>query len=135
MKKLNKISRYMLKGKDKVRVLMALAFLFYSKATVLATPTPKPTTAPNATPGGGNKIASSKFGTGFINLANDASAFLLIASPIIGGVCALYFLIRKNAADEQDQKKWNSRLIITGFCVVGAVLVTGTINVVTSYFV
>ncbi|BCJ93534.1 hypothetical protein acsn021_11030 [Anaerocolumna cellulosilytica] len=121
MKKLNKISRCMLKGKDKIRFLGILFFLFCSKTTVLADDD--------------NKIANSKFGTGFINLANDASAFLLVASPIVGGVCALYFLIRKNAADEQDQKKWNQRLIITGICVIGAVLVTGTINVVTSYFV
>jgi heme/copper-type cytochrome/quinol oxidase subunit 3 len=83
----------------------------------------------------GNKIQDSAAGKGLVNLFNDASAFLLILSAIFGALCALYFFIRKNGADEQDQKKWNTRLMVTGICVVGAVLVTSTINLITGYFI
>lgn len=83
---------------------------------------------------GANKIADSKFGKGTIALLNDTSLFLLILSPSVGAVLGIYFFMRKNAADEQDQKQWNKRLITTGVCVVGAVLVSALINVVTGYY-
>jgi heme/copper-type cytochrome/quinol oxidase subunit 2 len=117
MKKLN--MKKFLKGmKSKVMYLLTLLFLLSNTTIVKAS----------------NPIAESKAGKGFLNLINDASLFLLVCSPIVGGLFAVYFLIRKNAADEQDQKQWNKRLTITGFCVVGAVLVTSTITVVTGYF-
>ena len=120
-RKQNILGKCPIKARSKYRFLSGLFLLFCSKVTVYASD-------------GGNKIANSTAGKGTINLFNDASAYLLIISPIVGAVLALYFLIRKNAADEQDQKQWNKRLIITGICVVGAVLTTGTINVVTSYY-
>jgi hypothetical protein len=83
----------------------------------------------------GNKIQNSAAGKGIVNLINDASAFLLLLSIGVAGLCGIYFFIRKNAADEQDQKKWNNRLIVTGFCAIGAVLVTSTINLLTGYFI
>ncbi len=113
----NKSGITLRKWKDKVMWLITLFFLCMKPAIVHA-----------------NSIESSNLGKGLKNLFNDASAYLLVLSPIIGGLFALYFLIRKNAADEQDQKQWNKRLIITGICVVGAVLVSGTINVITGYF-
>ena len=105
------------KGKSKVTFLLTLLFLWICRTKAYA-----------------NAIADSQAGKGLIKMFNDASVFLLILSPITGGLFALYFLIRKNAADDQDQKKWNNRLIITGVCVVGAVLVSTIINVVTGYF-
>lgn len=119
MKKQNKTSEYLNNMKNKTKIFMVLLFLFLNSSTVQAA----------------NKIESSAFGVGLKNLLNDGSAYLLVLSPIAGALFATYFLLRKNAADEQDQKQWNKRLIITGICVVGAVLVSGTINVITGYFV
>jgi heme/copper-type cytochrome/quinol oxidase subunit 2 len=118
MKKRNKSTEKRRKIKSKIITLALLFFLFVNSSTVYAA----------------NKIESSAFGLGLKNLLNDASAYLLVLSPIAGGLLGIYFFIRKNAADEQDQKQWNKRLIITGICVVGAVLVSGTINVITGYF-
>lgn len=123
MKRKHKKESNLYKMRNKISYILVLFFLFYNKAVVLATEE-----------GSGNKIQDSKAGKGLVNLINDASLFLLVLSPIAGGLLAVYFFIRKNAADEQDQKQWNKRLIITGVCVVGAVLVTSTITVVTGYF-
>jgi heme/copper-type cytochrome/quinol oxidase subunit 2 len=103
--------------KSKATVPLTLLFLWISKSPAYA-----------------NAISDSPIGKGLVKMFNDASVFLLILSPITGGLFALYFLIRKNAADEQDQKQWNKRLITTGVCVVGAVLVSVVINLVTGYF-
>lgn len=118
MKQKLKIANRINKMRSKISYLLVLLFLFYNKTVVLA----------------GNRIQDSTAGKGTINLINDASLFLIVLSPIVGGLCAIYFFIRKNAADEQDQKQWNKRLIITAICVVGAVLVTSTISVVTGYY-
>lgn len=117
MKKQNKSGSSRNKTRSKVRFFMTLFFLFFNSTVAKA-----------------NAIENSKFGTGLKNMFKDASAYLLVISPIAGALFAIYFLIRKNAADEQDQKQWNKRLITTGICVVGAVLVSGTINVIISYF-
>lgn len=113
----------------KVDIYVNAAMITNSSNSTNSTNVPTTTTTSAA-----NKIAESTFGTGLKNFLNDASAFLLILSPIIGGLFALYFFARKNAADEQDQKQWNKRLMTTGICVVGAVLVSSMINVFTGYF-
>ncbi len=117
MNKQNKLGVGLNKAKNKARLFMTLFFLFINTTVAKA-----------------NAIESSNFGIGLKNMLKDASAYLLVLSPIAGALFAIYFLIRKNAADEQDQKQWNKRLITTGICVVGAVLVSGTINVITGYF-
>lgn len=127
MKQKPKIVNSINKMRCKISYIMILLFLFYNRVVVFAGDTKKEESS-------GNKIQDSTAGKGLINLINDASLFLLVLSPIVGGLLAVYFFIRKNAADEQDQKQWNKRLIITGICVVGAVLVTSTITVVTGYF-
>lgn len=115
-----------LKNRCIVTLTVMMHFL-YSKCT------PVMAAAPTAAPSG-NSIQSSTIGKGLVNMINDATTFLLIVSPIFGALVALYFLIRKNAADEQDQKQWNKRLINTGICTVGAVLVTALITLITGYF-
>lgn len=111
-------------AKSKVIYLLTLLFLFTNRVVIYA-----------ASTDGGNKITSSKAGSGLKNLLTDVSSFLLIISPIAGGVFAIYFFIRKNAADEQDQKQWNKRLVITAVSVIGAVLVSSAITLLTGYFV
>ncbi|BCJ98392.1 hypothetical protein [Anaerocolumna chitinilytica] len=118
MKKLNMAHLSRKKLRSKVTYLLTLLFLLSNSVIVKAS----------------NPIADSQGGKGLIRLFNDASLFLLVLSPVFGGLTALYFLIRKNAADEQDQKQWNKRLTITGICVVGAVLVSSSINLFTGYF-
>ena len=113
-----KVSAKLLTMKSRVVLILSLFFSFLPCDVAMA-----------------NKIADSAAGKGIVNLVNDASAFLLLISVGVSGLCGLYFFIRKTAADEQDQKKWNNRLIITAYCAVGAVLVTSTINLLTSYFI
>ena len=117
-------------SREKSRVTIMLTLLIYYLCNSQA----YANTSSSGTAGGGNKISSSTVGKGLVNMFNDASTFLLILSPLAGGAFALYFLMRKNAADDQDQKQWNRRLINTGICTAGAVLVTGIISLVTSYF-
>jgi phosphate/sulfate permease len=124
--KLNHDIRSTLKSRCIIAIAAMVHFLFSINTPVMAA---TPTKAPAA-----NTIQGSTLGSGLINMTNDATTFLLILSPIVGALFALYFLIRKNAADEQDQKQWNKRLINTGICTVGAVLVTALITLVTGYF-
>ena len=123
MKKLN-MKKVLKNAKSKVIYLLTLLFLFTNRVVIYA-----------ASTDGVNKITSSKAGSGLKNLLTDVSSFLLIISPIAGGVFAIYFFIRKNAADEQDQKQWNKRLVITAVSVIGAVLVSSAITLLTGYFV
>ncbi|WOO35764.1 hypothetical protein R2R35_18460 [Anaerocolumna sp. AGMB13020] len=124
MKKLNNMKKVLKGMKSKVMYLLTLLFLLSNRVMIYAASTE-----------GGNKITSSKAGSGLKNLLTDVSSFLLIISPIVGGLFAIYFFIRKNAADEQDQKQWNKRLVITGVSVIGAVLVSSGITLITGYFV
>lgn len=79
-------------------------------------------------------ISNSKLATGTIQLFQDASNWLLILSPSAGVAFTVYFLIRRAGADEVDQKKWNNRIMIVIVSVIGAVIASGTISVLTSYY-
>jgi heme/copper-type cytochrome/quinol oxidase subunit 2 len=79
-------------------------------------------------------VQNSKLVTGTKQLFQDATAALLILAPIFGVLLIIYFLIRKSAADEVDQKKWNTRITIVVICVVGCVLASALINVIISYY-
>ncbi|AFM01448.1 hypothetical protein Desde_3156 [Desulfitobacterium dehalogenans ATCC 51507] len=80
-------------------------------------------------------IQESKIFTGTIKMLNDGTTALMIAAPIIGALVIAYFLIRRSAADEMDQKQWNKRVFVALVSVVGVELVSVIINVVTSYYV
>ena len=80
-------------------------------------------------------IQESKIFTGTIKMLNDGTTALMIAAPIVGGLLIAYFLIRRSAADEMDQKPWNKRVFVALVSVVGVELVSVIINVVTSYYV
>lgn len=122
-------------SKVKVIILMALLiFMPLSQCIQVEAGTVAPTSSPTSTGTTGNAIKDSKLGKGMEKMFADGKAYLLFLSPTIGGAFALYFLARKNAADEQDQKAWNKRLMITGICVAGALLVTVGIEIINTYF-
>lgn len=99
-------------------VLYCMAVFFLAKTQVYA-----------------NSFSSSKLATGTKNLINDVSSWLLILVPIVGGACAGYFFLRKNAADEQEQHIWNKRIKTTIVCVIGGTIASAMINTITSYYI
>lgn len=72
--------------------------------------------------------------TGTMKMLNDASGALLVAAPVVGIVCVIYFAIRHGAADEMDQKKWKQRIIVAIISVIVAVLAAAIISTITSYY-
>lgn len=79
-------------------------------------------------------FGSSIFATGTKSLFKDIGTWLLILAPISGGVLGVYFFIRRQAADEMDQKKWNDRIKVTVISTLGAVLVSTAIVLIASYY-
>lgn len=103
--------------------LYKLAWTFAGAASIFVTP---------AFAAGG--LLDSTLATGLKNLLNDVSSFLVILSPVFGGAAAVYFLIRRSMADEQDGKLWEKRIKNAIICGAGGMLVSGVIALVTSYF-
>lgn len=79
-------------------------------------------------------LGSSALATGMTNLLNDASTVLLGLAAVVGTVCIIYFCIRRSAADEMDQKKWNNRIVTAVVSTIGAVIATSLLSVITGYF-
>lgn len=98
--------------------------------SILVTTTICPAYAADTT----SKLQSSNIYTGFMAFLNEAMTVAMIASPIIAGLVAVVFLIRRSMADEQDGKMWNKRIITSIICGVAGSLVTGFIALLTSYF-
>lgn len=57
-------------------------------------------------------ISQSKLATGTQKLIGDATSWLMILAPVVAGLLIIYFCIRRSAADEMDQKKWNNRIVV-----------------------
>lgn len=80
-------------------------------------------------------IADSQLGKGLMALVNDVTPWLVALCPLVGGLFAVYYLIRKGMAQEQqDKDMWMKRVkdaIIGG---VAGMLVSGVIALLTSYF-
>lgn len=79
-------------------------------------------------------ISSSELGAGIKNMLNDVSKWLVILCPTAGGLSAVYFLIRRAMADEQDGKLWEKRIKVAIACGVAGTLVSGIIALIASYF-
>ena len=79
-------------------------------------------------------FGSSILATGTKSLATDVGKYLLIIAPITGALLGVYFFIRRQAADEMDQKKWNDRIKATIISTLGAVLVSTIIVLIASYY-
>jgi len=80
-------------------------------------------------------VKNSKLAKGTEALINDVTTWLMILAPIVAGLLIIYFFIRRSAADEMDQKKWNNRIGVAIVSAIGAVLASATLNLIIGYYV
>jgi ABC-type molybdate transport system permease subunit len=80
-------------------------------------------------------VKDSNIVKGTEDLIKDITTWLMVLAPIIGGLLIIYFFIRRSAADEMDQKKWNNRITTAIISVIGAVLASATLNLIIGYYV
>jgi ABC-type multidrug transport system permease subunit len=104
--------------KNKTTTIISLIMLFFIKTQNVFAET----------------LEGSKIATGTKNLINDATKWLLVLAPTVTVLLIIYYLIRKGMADEQEHKKWNSRIMVALVSCIGAVVASVLINVLTSYF-
>ena len=79
-------------------------------------------------------IGDSKLATGTEALITDATIWLMLIAPIVGGLLVIYFFIRRSGSDEQDQKRWNNRITTAIVSTIGAVLGSAIINLIAGYY-
>ena len=79
-------------------------------------------------------ISGSSAVEGTTRLIADVQSALLVLAPVVGVVCVVYFCIRRSAADEMDQKKWNNRIITAVVSTIGAVVAVSLVGVLVSYY-
>lgn len=94
----------------------------------------KKTEAAKQESGGGGTLENDKVVTGGKKLINDAITVFQTLGGTICVLAAIYFFIRKANADEQDQKMWKNRLVISLVSAVGIVTVGGVFQTILSYF-
>ena len=106
----------MCKSKSKIlAVLVSTQVLFSNLTTAFAS---------------GGAVGDSKLATGTEALIKDVTTWLMIIAPIVGGLLIIYFFIRRSGADEQDQKRWNNRITTAIVSVIGTVLGSAIINLI-----
>jgi ABC-type molybdate transport system permease subunit len=79
-------------------------------------------------------VQDSQIVKGTQKLIQDLTTWLMILSPVVAGLLIIYFCIRRSAADEMDQKKWNNRVVVAIVSCIGAVLASATLNLIIGYF-
>lgn len=79
-------------------------------------------------------VADSKIAKGTEKLIQDVTIWLMVLAPVVAGLLIIYFCIRRSAADEMDQKKWNNRIVVSIVSCIGAVLGSATLNLIISYY-
>ena len=79
-------------------------------------------------------IGDSKLATGTEKLISDVTPWLLVLAPVTAGLLIIYFCIRRSAADEMDQKKWNNRIVTAIISCIGAVIGSAMLNILISYY-
>ena len=75
-------------------------------------------------------IKGSPIITGTEKLIGDVTTWLMVLAPIVAGLLIIYFCIRRSAADEMDQKKWNTRIVAAVVSCIGAILGAATLNLI-----
>jgi ABC-type molybdate transport system permease subunit len=115
-----KIKRYFKKIKKSIRTfLITLFVMIVTSPPVLAA----------------TDVKNSQIVKGTEKLIKDLTTWLMVMAPIVGGLLIIYFFIRRSAADEMDQKKWNNRITTAIISVIGAVLASATLNLIIGYYV
>jgi ABC-type molybdate transport system permease subunit len=79
-------------------------------------------------------VSNSKIVKGTEKLISDVTTWLMVLAPIVSGLLIIYFCIRRSAADEMDQKKWNNRIVVAIVSCIGAVLGSATLNLILGYY-
>ena len=79
-------------------------------------------------------IGGSQIAKGTEKLIQDATTWLMVLAPVVAGLLIIYFCIRRSAADEMDQKKWNNRIVVAIVSCIGAVLGSATLNIIIGYY-
>lgn len=79
-------------------------------------------------------VSGSKIVKGTEKLISDVTTWLMVLAPVVSGLLIIYFCIRRSAADEMDQKKWNNRIVVAIVSCIGAVLGSATLNLILGYY-
>ena len=111
-----------------------LSALMFSAYIMLTMTLPVYAGAPQPTTGGSGAINDSKIVKGTEKLIGDVTTWLMVLAPIVAGLLIIYFCIRRSAADEMDQKKWNTRIIAAVISCIGAILGSATLNLIIGYY-
>jgi len=79
-------------------------------------------------------VQDSQIVKGTEKLNSDVTTWLMVLAPVVSGLLIIYFCIRRSAADEMDQKKWNNRIVVAIVSCIGAVLGSATLNLILGYY-
>ena len=79
-------------------------------------------------------ISNSKIAQGTQELISDLTTWLMILAPVVSGALIIYFFIRRSAADEMDQRRWNNRITTAIISCIGAVLGSVLLNLIVGYY-
>ncbi len=79
-------------------------------------------------------VSNSKLAKGTEKMIQDVTTWLMVLAPVVAGLLIIYFCIRRSAADEMDQKKWNNRIVVAVVSCIGAVLASATLNLIIGYY-
>lgn len=88
----------------------------------------------SAVPAAAAGVKDSEIVKGTEKLIKDVTSWLMLLAPVVAGMLIIYFCIRRSAADEVDQKKWNNRIVVAVISCIGAVLGSATLNLILGYF-
>lgn len=75
----------------------------------------------SAVPASAAGLQDSEIVKGTEKLIGDVTTWLMVLAPVVAGMLIIYFCIRRAAADEVDQKKWNNRIVVAVVSCIGAV--------------
>lgn len=81
-----------------------------------------------------SSVSQSRLALGTERLIKDATSWLMVLAPVVAGLLIIYFCIRRSAADEMDQKKWNNRIVVAIVSCIGAVIGSATLNIIIGYY-
>ena len=90
--------------------------------------------AMSAVPASAAGVGDSNIVKGTEKLIGDVTTWLMVLAPVVAGMLIIYFCIRRSAADEMDQKKWNNRIVVAVVSCIGAVLGAATLNLILGYY-